>query len=232
MVEVSTSIAFIAGVLSFFSPCVFPLLPGFLAYLAGLDVTEMQKKKGFNKVLFLNTLFYVLGFTLVFATIGLILTTVLQYSSLTLRSWLSRIGGIIIITFSLYLLGILKIPFLDREHAPHVRRRAGYTTSFLFGVAFAVGWTPCIGAVLGSIFTLGASQPEMAFVLLFAYAFGLAIPFLLVGTLYSTFSPYLRGITKYTRVASILLGLLLLALGLLLLFNRMSIFGFQTFFPV
>jgi cytochrome c-type biogenesis protein len=211
---------------------VFPLLPGFLAYLAGFDAGQLKEKKGFNKELFLNTLFYVLGFTVVFAILGVILTTALQHSSIAVRHWLSRIGGVIIITFGLYLTGLIKLPFLDKAHAPQVRRRAGYTTSFLFGVAFAVGWTPCVGAVLGSIFTLSASQPEIAFVLMFAYAFGLALPFLLVGTLYSSLAPKLRSLVKFTRGVSIALGILLIIIGLLLLTNRLSVFGVQSFFPV
>lgn len=229
---ISTGLAFLAGVLSFFSPCVLPLLPGFLAYLAGLDSQQLQEKKGFNKLLFLNTLCYVVGFTVVFTVLGFVLTTTLQHISIAARTWLSRLGGIIIITFGLFLIGILKIPYLDRAHAPNIRRRAGYFTSFLFGVAFAIGWTPCVGAVLGGIFTLSASQPQIAFLLMFAYALGLAIPFLIVGTLYSTVSPYLKSTYKYTRWVSIILGVLLIIVGLLLLFHRLSFFGLGIMFDI
>jgi cytochrome c-type biogenesis protein len=227
---VSIGIAFVAGVLSFFSPCILPLVPGFLAYLAGLDFTGLRAQKGFNTPLFLNTLCYVAGFTLVFSLAGVLLTVVFGSVSGDVRNWLAHVGGVIIILFGLSMLGVLKIPFLDREHKPQVRRKAGYFTSFLFGTAFAVGWTPCFGAVLGGILTLAASTPADAFILLLAYSAGLSLPFLLAGTFYSSVSRFIKVSSRYSRIVSIVLGVLLIIVGLLLFFNQLSMFGLQGVF--
>jgi len=222
-------IAFIAGVLSFFTPCVFTLVPAFLAYLAGINLKNLNGK-GFNKTIFLNTLFYVLGFTLVFTVLGLLLSSIVGTFGIMLRRWLARIGGIIIIFFGLYMLGLIKVPWLERDHKLTVQRKAGYTTSFLFGMAFAVGWTPCVGAVLGGIFTLAATNAGSALTPLLAYSVGLALPFLLLGAFYSTLAKYVRLSAKYTRIVSIILGVLLIVVGVLLFFNRLSYFGATPLF--
>lgn len=230
MVDISLSVAFLAGVLSFFSPCILPLVPGFLAYLAGLNLTSLKEQRGFNTQLFLNTLFYVAGFTLVFTVIGVLLSSLFGGASGAVREWLGRIGGILIILFGLSLLGVLRIPFLDREHKPAVRRKAGYFTSFLFGMAFAVGWTPCFGAILGGILTLAASTPASAFTLLLAYSLGLSLPFLITGTFYSAVSRFLHFSSRYSKYVSMVLGVLLIIVGLLLFFNQLSMFGLQNVF--
>lgn len=230
MVDISFSVAFVAGVLSFFSPCILPLVPGFLAYLAGLDLAGLRENKRFNTRIFLNTLCYVAGFTLVFTLAGVLLASFLGSASIEARSWMSRVGGLIVIFFGLSLLGVVRIPFLDQEHKLHVKRKASYVTSFLLGVAFAVGWTPCFGAVLGSIFTLAASSPSGAFGLLFAYSLGLAVPFLLAGTFYSAFSRFITFSRRYSRYVSIVLGVLLIVVGLLVFFNQFSMFGLQRIF--
>jgi cytochrome c-type biogenesis protein len=228
----SVGIAFIAGVLSFFSPCVFALVPGFIAYLAGINIGELRTKQRFNKVIFLNTLFYVLGFVTVFTLLGLALNSALAVASIGVKHWLTRIGGLVIIFFGLVLLGLIKIPWFDVEHKFKINRKAGYLTSFLFGMAFALGWTPCIGAVLGGIFTLAVSQPGSAVALLVAYSIGLALPFLLVGIFYSSAARFIKFNSKYTRIISIILGVLLILVGLLLFFNRLSYFGVVPFFSI
>ncbi len=230
MSELTFAIAFLAGILSFFSPCVFALVPAFLAYLAGINLKSLDSSAKFNRVIFLNTLCYVLGFTLVFALLGMILNSALNGAGIALRHWLTRVGAIIIIVFGVYLLGFIRIPWLDTEHKVHIRRKAGYLTSFLFGMTFAIGWTPCIGAVLGGIFTLAATQPGSSFSLLLAYSFGLALPFLIVGVFYSSIARYVRIGAKYTRMVSIILGILLIIVGILLLTNRFSLFGIAPLF--
>ncbi len=166
MAEVSIIAAFIAGIFSFLSPCIFPLIPGFLAYLAGTSVNE----EGARLKIFLNSVFYVLGFSSVFSILGVLLSTVLAGVSYSLQIWLSRLGGVIIILFGLYLTKLIKIPFLDREHSFKIKKlNNSYLTSFVFGAAFAVGWSPCVGAVLGSIFTLAITQPSLGFVMLVVY---------------------------------------------------------------
>ena len=180
MVEITVIAAFVAGIVSFLSPCVLPLIPGFLAYLSG---TSIENPQGARWKIFFNSVAFVLGFSLVFALLGVLLNTVLEKISYSVQLWLSRAGGIIIILFGIFLLGLIKVPFLEREHKLAVKKKFSitYVTSFVFGAAFAVGWTPCVGAALGAILVLAASQPASAFFLLLAYTLGLGLPFLLVG---------------------------------------------------
>lgn len=215
---------FLAGILSFFSPCVVPLVPGFLAYLAGVNRGELDGR-GFNRTIFLNTVFYVLGFTLVFTALGLLLNSALAVATIGVRVWITRVGAIVIILFGLFLTGLLRIPWLETEHTMRIDRKASYLTSFLFGVTFAVGWTPCVGAVLGGIFALAATGVTNALLLMLTYSVGLALPFLLVGVFYSAAARFIKLSAKYTRAVSLVLGVLLIILGVLILFNRLTIFG-------
>src|SRR3989344_6839853 len=155
--EVSITVAFIAGLVSFLSPCVLPIIPGFLAYLAGSG-TQGQINR---KEVFLNSFFFVLGFSVVFAALGVLLNTLLERFAYDVQEWLARIGGLIIIFFGLYLTKLIKIPWLDRDHkmAVKIKLKSRYLTSFLFGFAFAAGWTPCVGAALGAILALAATNP-------------------------------------------------------------------------
>src|SRR3989338_6537263 len=143
MVEVTIIAAFIAGIISFLSPCVLPLIPGFLAYLSGTSIGDASKSA--RPKMFFNSIAFVLGFSTVFALLGVLLNTLLDAASYTIQLWLSRIGGIIIILFGLYLLGLIKIRFLEKEHKLRVKKKFSitYVTSFVFGAAFAVGWSPC-----------------------------------------------------------------------------------------
>jgi cytochrome c-type biogenesis protein len=215
--------ALAAGLASFLSPCVFVLIPAFLAYLGGVDYSEATHTRGFNARIFLNTLAYVLGFTSVFTLLGVILNTALRGIGYMAQVWLARVGGTLIIIFGLFLIGVLKIPWLEAEHRVHVKRKAGYVTSFLFGMTFAVGWTPCVGAVLGSIFTLAATHPGSATTLLFTYSVGLSLPFLFVGVFYAQAAQWIRATAKYTRIISLVFGILLIAVGILLLLGKLSL---------
>ena len=133
--------------------------------------------------IFINSVFFVLGFSIIFALVGVLLQSVLSNAAYTVQNWLSYIGGAIIMLFGFYLLGFIKIGFLEREHKFKVKSKFkySYATSFLFGAAFAVGWTPCVGAVLGGILTFAITNPASAFNFLLAYSIGLGMPFLLVG---------------------------------------------------
>src|SRR3989338_2904843 len=152
MVEISIIVAFIAGFVSFVSPCILPIIPGFLAYLSGTSSND----KNARMKMFLNSAAFVLGFSVVFALLGVLLNTVLERVSYSVQQWLSRIGGAIIILFALYILGLIRISFLERDHKIAVKKKFSitYITSFVFGAAFAVGWTPCVSAILGSILSL------------------------------------------------------------------------------
>jgi len=211
--ELTILVALAAGLVSFLSPCILPLIPGFLAYLAGSSPEDESKRR----VIFLNSLAFVLGFSLVFALLGVALNTVLERVAYDVQLWLGRIGGAVIILFGLYLLGIVRIPFLEREHKLQVQRSFGsrYLTSFAFGAAFAAGWTPCVGAVLGSILGLAVAAPGSAFVLLLAYSLGLGIPFLLVGAFTSRASDFIHRWGRAFHYAKIVFGIVLIGLGIL-----------------
>ena len=178
MVEPTVVVAFVAGIVSFVSPCVLPLIPGFLAYLSGTSTGQ----QGARLKVFMNSVAFVLGFSVVFALLGVLLNTILESVSYNVQTWLSRLGGAIIILFALYILGLIKIGFLEREHKIAVKKKFSvtYITSFVFGAAFAVGWTPCVSAILGSVLALVVIKPGLGFFLLLSYALGLGIPFLIV----------------------------------------------------
>lgn len=179
---------------------------------------------------FLNSVFFVLGFSLVFSVVGILLQSVLLHVSFVVQKWLAYSGGVVIIIFGVYLLGLLKLPFLDRQRIFRVRRfRFSYLTSFVFGAAFALGWTPCIGAVLGGILTLAIVHPAGAFGLLLAYSLGLGVPFLLGGIFTQQLSLFIGRFGSRLRHVNRAFGALLVAVGLLVVTNRMGVvanFGF------
>lgn len=214
--------AFVAGLVSFLSPCVLPIIPGFLAYLAG---TSLKDAKDHRWGIFLNSIFFVLGFSFVFASLGVLLNTLLSSVAYDATIWLGRIGGVVIIFFGLYLTGLIKVKYLEQEHKIAVKKRfkSKYLTSFVFGAAFAAGWTPCVGAVLGAILGLAATQPGSAFTLLMVYAIGLGIPFLAVGLFATKAQGFLARSAKYIKPINKLFGVLLIVLGILVFTNSLSL---------
>lgn len=220
MLDLSIPIAFIAGLVSFVSPCVLPIIPGFLAYVSGTTLGEGAKKRD----IFLASLFFVLGFSVVFAALGVLLNTLLSNVAYDAQIWLSRIGGVIIIAFGLYLVGLLSIPWLSRAHTMRVdaKKHSRYATSFLFGFAFAAGWTPCVGAVLGAIIALAASNPGSAFFLLLSYSLGLGVPFLVVGAFASRASGFIERHAKAFGTISRAFGVILIVLGIFVFTGRLA----------
>ncbi|MEX1068273.1 MAG: cytochrome c biogenesis protein CcdA, partial [Patescibacteria group bacterium] len=206
--DITLLIALAAGLVSFLSPCILPLIPGFLAYLAGTSPQDKTQRR----VIFLNSLFFVAGFSIVFALLGVALNTILERVAYDVQTWLGRVGGAVIIIFGLYLTGLIRIPFLEREHKLSVKGnfRFRYLNSFVFGVAFAAGWTPCVGAVLGSILGLAAVQPGAAFTLLLTYSLGLGIPFLLVGAFTAQAGSFIRRWGPALHWAKVLFGVVLI----------------------
>lgn len=218
MAEITVPIAFIAGVLSFLSPCILPLTPAYISYLAGSSAANGKKEKPSRTKIFINALLFVVGFAVVFSLLGVLLNTLLGSIAYEARTWLSWIGGAIIIFFGLYLMKVLKIPFLNVQHKLQPKRfKSNYLTSFIFGVAFATGWTPCIGAVLGGILTLAIVQPASAFNLMLAYSFGLGIPFLIAGAFISQFSVFISRFDRFMKYFTFAMGLILVALGILII---------------
>lgn len=174
--------------------------------------------------IFLHSVAFVLGFSIVFSLLGVILNGVIPQFAYTTQKWLGYLGGVIIILFGLYLLGLLKIPLLEREHKFAVKRRFSfaYLTSFIFGAAFAVGWTPCVGAVLGAILTLAITQPVNAFSLLFAYSLGLGIPFLIVGLFTEASNKWIQKIGPKLKYFNIIFGIILIIMGILVFTQQLS----------
>ncbi len=221
--EITIVAAFIAGLLSFASPCVLPLVPGFLSYLGGVGLKGGEKASRMR--IFLNAVAYVLGFVVVFSILGVLLNGVLGAASYDVRIWLSRIGGAIIILFGLYMLGLIKLGFLQSEHRikpTSQGTRKSYLFSFLFGASFAVGWSPCVGAILGAVLTLAATAPGQSFVLLFAYSLGLGMPFLLVGAFVAQARGLIRKAGPYMQYFNIVSGALLIILGILVFTDSLS----------
>lgn len=218
--DTTITIALLAGLVSFLSPCVLPIIPGFLAYLGGSSLSESQAHR---LSIFLNSLFFVLGFSVVFAGLGVLLNTLLEAVAYDALTWFARIGGLIIIFFGLYLMGLIKPKFLQQEHKLKVKQlNSRYATSFLFGAAFAAGWTPCVGAVLGGILALAATQPGAAFSLLLSYSIGLGIPFLIVGLFTAQAAGWIHRHAAVLVKINKAFGVILVLLGILLFTQQIN----------
>lgn len=223
MFDIGIFVALFAGLVSFLSPCVLPIIPGFLAYLSGTSTDASAGGRRF--AIFLNSVFFVLGFSVIFALLGVLLNTLLESVAYDVQIWLSRIGGAIIIFFGLYLTGLIHPGFLEREHKLTVTKKfhSRYLTSFLFGSAFAAGWTPCVGAALGAILGLAASQPGTAFTLLMAYSIGLGLPFLIVGLFTQQASGLINRYADKLTYVNITFGIILIGLGVLVFTQNLNL---------
>lgn len=173
---------------------------------------------------FKSSVFFVLGFSLIFSLLGVLLQTVLTNVGYTVQNWLAKIGGVIIIFFGLYLMGLIKPKFLEQEHKLQIHRKfkSSYVTSFVFGAAFAVGWSPCVSAALGAILALSTSAPSSAFVLLMSYTLGLGLPFLVMGMFAGEASKLINKTVKWFKYVHILFGVLLVIIGILVFVNQLS----------
>ena len=222
---IKSFLAFGAGFISFLSPCVLPLIPGYISYISGEslgDIVEKQKK------IILKTVLFSLGFSLVFISFGAtasLIGNILLENSNTLRI----IAGIIIIIFSLQLIGILNLNFLNQEKRFQTKN---YSNNLFFpvlvGAAFGFGWTPCIGPVLGSILTLAAVESSIGkgILLLSFYSLGLAIPFILSGYGISKFLAFSKNFRKNIKIVSVTGGVILLMTGILILTNKLQALGY------
>ncbi|MGH2532799.1 MAG: cytochrome c biogenesis CcdA family protein [Thermomicrobiales bacterium] len=216
MVDVGILAAFVAGALSISSPCVLPLMPLYLAHLTGVSVNGAPPSR---RVVLPHALVFVVGFGLIFVLLGVSLGA-LGGVLLAYRDWLIRGGGAFMTLMGLHLIGVLRLPFLEREHrlaVPSADARPGrLSSSFLIGVSFAAGWTPCVGPVLGAIFTLAvsAADPARSGTLFAAYAAGLAVPFLVVAVALGSVGRRLRRISAGLSLGS---GAVLTAVGILML---------------
>lgn len=229
MADLTIIVAAIAGLGSFLAPCILPVIPAFLAYISGTTMTELQKNNGSVNLIssrlniLMNTIFFVLGFSVVFSVFGVILNSILASNAASLTSSINQIGGIIIIGFGSFMLLSSRINKLNFEKKILPKSgKASYPLSFVFGLAFATGWTPCIGPILGSILTLAATTPGHAFTLLLAYSLGLGIPFILMGIFFSRMTRVIRALSKHLKYYTILMGSFIILLGILVLTNQLA----------
>jgi len=217
-------IAFGAGLISFLSPCVLPLIPGYISFISGASLNELVAKKKIN---LMPLILFTLGFSFVFIMFGAAasyLGQVLLQNSQTLRV----IAGLVIIIFSLQLIGFINISFFNFEKKIYTKRNNNIWFSFVVGMAFGFGWTPCIGPILGSILALASTEETIfkAIILLSFYSLGLAIPFILSGYLMQRFLMFSKNFRKNISLVSKIGGVILLITGILILTNQLQILGY------
>lgn len=227
--NITLGLAFLAGMASFLSPCVFSLVPAYIGYLggraAGGESTTNQRW-----VTFSHGLAFVIGFSVVFIVLGMAVSAA-GYLLYDLRTWLAKIGGIVVIIFGLHMIGVYRIPFLEYDtRAQSIPdRRWGYLSSALMGVFFSAGWSPCVGPVLGAILTLALNGGDIGLGtrLLSAYSAGLAIPFLVAALGIGWVSTVLRKYGKAMRMVEIVMGVILVAVGVMLFAGIFSLIAQQ-----
>lgn len=230
--EVTIGLAFLAGLVSFLSPCVFSLVPVYIGYLSGRSVVCVEHRPGKERIdTFLHGLAFVVGFSIVFILLGLAVSTLGSFLY-DIRTWLAKIGGIVVILFGLHMTGLLKIPFLEYDLRPQSRmeHQRSYLSSFLLGIFFSAGWSPCVGPVLGSILTLALNGASISIGirLLTAYSLGLAIPFLVAALGIGWITGIIKHHQKALYVIQIVMGGLLILVGIMLFmgtFEQISRFG-------
>jgi len=218
----SFALAFVAGLLSFLSPCVLPLIPSYVGFLTGLTLEELEVRRG---TALAHALWFVAGFSLIFIALG---ATASALGVLLLRSqvWIGRIGGGVVILFGLYLLGVVRPGLLMRERKVQLARKPlGYLGSAFVGITFGAAWTPCIGPILGAILTLAAAQASVGHgaALLTAYSAGLALPFVVTALALDRFLSWFQRFRPYLVWVERLAGILLILLGLLLVTDRFTL---------
>jgi cytochrome c-type biogenesis protein len=274
VIETSVVISAFAGLASFLSPCILPILPAFVSYLSGTTINEVRNSsprtetvgeiKDVNAVsrnvnssgqrqhqqqqrqqqeqkqptqlviqrstrlnIFLNTVYFVLGFSFVFAVLGVILNSFLVSLGVGFQHSLTLIGGAVIVAFGAYLILSTKLRMLNFEKRMTriPRFKTSYITSFVFGAAFAGCWTPCVGPILGSIFTLAATSPGSAYNSLLAYSLGLGVPFLITGAFFSRATSVISRIVKHLKYFNPAMGAILIVIGILVLTNQLVLLG-------
>ena len=219
---VGVAVAFAAGLLSFLSPCVLPLIPSYVGYLTGMSVEEVERRRG---TAVLHGLWFVAGFSLVFVLLGAAASAVGNLLR-DYQVWLGRVGGVLLILFGVYLLGILRPALLMREWRVELARKPlGYFGSGVVGFTFGAAWTPCIGPILGGILTLAATQAGLGrgILLLAVYALGLGVPFLLTALALDRFLVWFQRFRPYIIWVDRIAGAMLIVLGILLVTDSFTL---------
>ena len=220
--------AFSAGLLSFVSPCVLPLVPSYISYISGLSIEQLSKAEDrgrFRKEIVVNSLLFISGFSAVFIAFGASASLVGQML-ITYQDFVRKIGGVLIVIFGLYLLGVLNLSFLATEKRFHFKNRpAGYAGSVLVGVAFAAGWTPCVGPVLGTILLYASTTDSLlnGVALLSAYSLGLGLPLFATALGVDRFLAYFKQVRAYLWGVSAVCGVFLIGVGVLIYANSLTI---------
>ena len=242
--DVTIWIAFSAGLLSFFSPCVIPLIPSYLTYISGLSFAELKDSDNNSKVrlsVVLHSLAFIVGFSLVFISLGALAGWASSSFQTNLREGLGivqKVGGVLIFLFGVHLSGLFHFGVLLGEKRVHLREKpAGFLGTIVVGIAFAAGWTPCIGPILGAILAIAASSSGgvgQGVLLLSVYSLGLGVPFLISGLLFHSFLSFFDRFKKHIRIIEFFTGLLLMVAGVMLffdLFGRLTGYMYQIFPP-
>lgn len=224
MSNISIIAAFTAGLLSFLSPCVLPLVPVYLASVCGPEILESKTSRP-RLSIFLHSLSFVAGFSIIFTTLGAI-AGLTGFAINPSSALLNRIAGSLLVAFGLFMLAALKLPWLNYEKrlTPSLGNTTGYLRSLLIGATFSLVWTPCVSPILGGILTLalGSETAWHGAYLLAVYSLGLGLPFLVIGVAFDSISPVLRRIYRYSNLIYIISGLLLIAIGVLILTNNLN----------
>ncbi len=228
--QISFGVAFLAGLASFLSPCVLPLVPIYLAQLVGQSVhqsTDRQQEHPARLTIFLHALMFVLGFTLAFVALGATASTLGSFLR-TYQLLLRQVGGIILILFGLHLTGLFKLPLLyGQKHIDYRPSRPSYPASLLIGLIFAIGWTPCVGLILGPILGLAANAATLrqGVILLLFYSLGLGLPFLLLGLGLDRLSRLLKWLKPHVGKIEVGTGVVMIVAGVVIFFNLLPYFN-------
>ena len=228
MTDINIFVAFTAGIFSFLSPCVLPLIPSYLSFISGVSLEEMRAANfasHIRKRVVLNSLAFILGFSLVFISFGAS-ASLLGTLFLSYRNLIRLLGGIFILAVGIYLLGFFKFSVLDRYSQFHLKDKpAGYLGSALVGVTFGAAWIPCVGPILGAILTLAATSSEIGRGVLYlaTYAAGLAVPFFLSAVAVNSFFEFSQKFRRYLQAVHVTAGILLIVVGILLITDYMTL---------
>ncbi|MBL7071839.1 MAG: cytochrome c biogenesis protein CcdA [Candidatus Omnitrophica bacterium] len=213
--------AFAAGLLTFLSPCILPVIPAYISYITGISFDELKEgqNKETRKKIFVHSLLFILGFSVVFVALGASASYVGKLL-IAYRTIISRVGGGLVIIFGLYLMGVFKLNFLNKQKKADFKLQKGSKIgSLLLGITFAAAWTPCVGPILGSVLVLAGTSENMlrGVWLLSIYSLGIAIPFITAALLLNSFLLYFAKVRKYMSVVKFVCGLLLIFIGLMLI---------------
>ena len=230
MPDVSIYMAFAAGLISFLSPCVLPLVPGYVSFISGVSFAEIREKQGGapflskeTRIILYNSIFFIFGFSIVFILLGATATWIGAFISSKI-SILTKLAGLIIIFFGIYMMGFIRPRFLYREARFQIKdKQFGYVGALLIGAAFAFGWTPCIGPILAGILTFAGTLENVnqGVILLLMYSLGLGIPFLLTAIGINQFWRFFNRIKRHLRLLEVISGIVMVVLGFMIFTNKL-----------